>query len=155
MADDAHAGEAAPPLDTVRVHRAGVRAAADELERTISIAGRGRAAVWAGATTEALARLRDTFEHHIAVTEADNGLFAEVVHAAPRLAHRADELRREHQAIRDAIADALAGVKDLTDDRIDESREAIVAILGRIVRHRSRGAEMVYDAWSVDIEAAD
>lgn len=144
-----------PALNSARVHRAGVRAAADDLERAIALAGTGRSASWATGVTEALTKLRDSFEHHIAVTEADNGLFTEVIEAAPRLAHRAEGLRREHVAIREAITQALADLKNMSDDRLDEMRETIVAILGQVVRHRSRGAEMVYEAWSVDIEAAD
>ena len=144
-----------PSLDTVRLHRAGVRAAADEVERAVAVAAHGRAPHWAASVTEALARLRDAFEHHIAVTEADTGLFAEVVGAAPRLSHRTEELRRDHQAIRQAIAGALASLKGLDDEGVAGVREEVVGILGRIVRHRSKGAELVYDTWSVDIEAAD
>jgi len=132
-----------------------VRAAADDLERALAQAGHGRAAQWGAAMTEALGRLRDAFEHHVAVTESDNGLFAEVVETAPRLAHRADQLRRDHEAIRQAVAGALSAVKGVRDEGIEQAREEVVGLLGRVVRHRSRGAELVYEAWSVDIEAAD
>ncbi len=38
---------------------------------------------------------------------------------------------------------------------MDDVRDESVELIRRLLRHRQRGAELVYDVYSVDISAAD
>ena len=143
-------------LDDVRGRRAGLRAAMDELERAIAAPGGGRHAVWVRGVRVAVETLGAALEKHVTATEAEGGLLDDVLHSVPRLAHRIDQLRDEHQSLlaaTDAVAKALAG--DEASVSVDQIRDDVVSLLGGLVRHRHRGAELVYDAYNVDIEAAD
>ncbi|GAC1517397.1 MAG: hypothetical protein NVS1B12_02540 [Acidimicrobiales bacterium] len=147
-----------PRLGQAREDRKGVRAAFDRLERAASRPASDRTREWCDAFGARLTELRAAFAHHVEVTEADDGLFAEIIAAAPRLAHRTDELRQDHRDIEQAIDRAAARLE--TDPRPDHkavvhARDAALDLLTRIARHRHLGAELVYDAYNVDIEAAD
>ena len=149
---------ATPRLEQARQERKGVRAAFDRLERAAASPASERTAEWCDAFTGRLRELRAAFAHHVELTEADDGLFAEIVATAPRLTHRTDELRHDHRDIEDALdrAEAQLGGVGLPDPKaIVHARDAAVELMGRISRHRHLGAELVYDAYNVDIEAAD
>ena len=100
-------------------------------------------------------RLADAWAQHITATEAPDGLFSEVLEDAPRLNHRIDLLRADHLAVGDGIADLMTRAETASDDDLDELRERALELLGRISRHRHLGADLVYEAYTVDIEAAD
>lgn len=135
-------------LDAVRRQRSGVRLALDDLERAVTAPSAGREREWADQVQRRVAEMKAAFGEHIAVTESAGGLFEEVVEAAPRLAHKVAKLRDEHVTI-SADLDALATAP------VAELREAAVQVMGRVVRHRSEGSDLIYDAYFVDIDAAD
>lgn len=139
-------------LDDVRRQRSGVRLALDDLERALTAPSAGREAEWAAGVVQRVGDMQRAFAEHIDVTERPGGLFEEVVAAAPRLSHKVGRLRDEHLAIRGDL-DALAATK--TGDDISAFREAVVQAMGRVVRHRSEGSDLIYEAYFVDIDAAD
>jgi hypothetical protein len=146
------------PIEQARQQRAGVRAATDRLERAAASAARGRTRDWCDVLTLRLSELGTAFRHHIEVTEAGDGLFAEIIATAPRLAHSTEELRRDHREIEAAIDKALAKLASTaTPDQttVEEADDAALDVIKRISHHRHLGAELVYDAFQVDIEAAD
>lgn len=142
------------PLEQVRARRAGLRAAIGRVERALSTPATGRVDVW---TKEVLAELHDlgqALDQHILTNEADDGLLADIIEAAPRLSHRVEVLRSDHVQLRDRLASA---VEALTGEAgsIDNARDRVVELLTGLVRHRHLGADIVYEAYNVDIEAAD
>ncbi len=139
-------------LDAIRRRRKGVRAALDELERAVAAPATGRAEEWRRAVIDRLELLREAFTHHVVVTEGRDGLFEEIMTQAPRLAHQVDKLRGEHQAIGDALTRVLA---DRDAEDIEALREAVLQVMGAVVRHRHAGSGLVYEAYFVDIDAAD
>jgi hypothetical protein len=141
---DADAGR----LDAVRRQRSGVRLALDDLERAVTAPSAGREAEWADNVLRRAGEMKAAFAEHIDVTERPGGLFDEVVDAAPRLSNKVAKLRDEHVTIT-ADLDALATTAPA------DLREAVVQIMGRVVRHRSEGSDLIYDAYFVDIDAAD
>ncbi len=152
------ATEAAVPteaLATARARRAHLHDAIVALEA--AIAAPSPRPEWAEHVHDALVEVGAAFERHIAAVEGPGGLFEEVTAAAPRLANALDRLRREHQEIRAAITAALDAVR-ITSDRplsSDDGREAAIAVIDRLMRHRQHGADVVYDAYAVDIGAGD
>jgi Hemerythrin HHE cation binding domain len=154
---DGH-GQVPGGLDDVRARRQGVRMALDELERALASPARGRADAWGRALADRLDALHQAFAQHVVVTEADDGLFAEVLAEAPRLGHRIQQLRDDHGFVLAAIerlSEVVRSKQPLDDGTVEAVRDDAFGVLRDIVRHRQRGAELVYDAYNVDIEAAD
>lgn len=145
-------------LRRVEAERKGVRAAFDRLERAAARPATDRIELWCGNFRAQLADVRTAFQYHVEVTEARDGLFADIIAKAPRLAPRAEELRRDHRIIEAAISRATAAIdaeEAPTLRTVAGARDATVDLISRISRHRHLGAEIVYDAFNVDIEAAD
>jgi hypothetical protein len=148
VADDAS-------LEALRERRAGFRAAMGDLERAIAAPARGRVDEWVTGVRVALDSLRDVLDHHIYATEAPDGFLDEIVETEPRLANQAQRLRDEHGELVDAISAASARLRSGTtfaqDEWVDAMRDRLLALLGALVRHRQRGADLVYEAYAVDI----
>ena len=122
------------------------------LEQAVAAAGPARAPEWARDVAVQLAAVEATFGRHIHVTEADNGLYPEIMSVAPRLQYAVDRLRDDHRTIGAELAQLAASVqKGPTGDVtkwIDDQREQCVAVLGRLTRHRQRGADLTYEAYA-------
>jgi hypothetical protein len=145
-----------PPLDVVREQRVGVRTALDGLERALAAPSVGRAKEWCAAVRERADALSDAFAIHVLVTECDGGLFDDVLAHAPRLANQVIRLRDEHHRITAglaAVGDAAAGLDP--DGAVDAVRDGALQVMGAIVRHRNAGSSLLYEAYYVDIDAAD
>jgi hypothetical protein len=103
--------------------------------------------------------LAAVFERHIGVTEGPEGLFQEVRGAAPRLANGVEHLRGDHQRIRRQMADLLEAVRAVVDsgdgERARLVRSDLVLLLADLTRHRQLGADLVYEAYAVDIGVGD
>ncbi|WP_194919916.1 hypothetical protein [Catenulispora rubra] len=78
---------------------------------------------------------------HLAATEGQHGLYAEIVAADPRLTFAVETLIREHAELRRAMHRAIAGM----------SEKQLAELTRRLDRHCQRGNDLVYEAYSVDI----
>ena len=105
---------------------------------------------WRERVSTRLRSLRSAFAEHIVVTEGDDGLYAELLDHAPRLARRVHVLIREHAAIAVTMS-ALQRRVDVRESRVDELRRCGSELLRALSRHRQRGADLVYDAYETDI----
>lgn len=143
-------------LAEARARRADLHTVIVALEAAIAAPAPGRSPDWAEHVHDALVEVGAAFERHIAVVEGPDGLFEEVTHAAPRLANDLDRLRAEHLEIRAVIVHALDAVRETAGvPRTDDGREAVLAVLDRLMRHRQHGADVVYEAYAVDIGTGD
>ncbi|HUP85894.1 MAG TPA: hypothetical protein VM143_09530 [Acidimicrobiales bacterium] len=143
-------------LEEARQHRAGLRAAVGAVESALSSAARGRVKAWSVELREELASLSESLDAHIESTEAPDGLLADIAAAVPRLAHRVERTRADHTVLRAALATAAAALPDGDDDGdVPDARTRVVELLTAIVHHRHLGADLVYEAYNVDIEASD
>ncbi|HZT66615.1 MAG TPA: hemerythrin domain-containing protein [Acidimicrobiales bacterium] len=144
-------------LDLTRQRRIGVRDALGEVETALATAAGGRAETWVATMSERLAALEDAWHRHVEQAESPEGLFAQLMDDAPRLRNRVDRLRKDHATINAAIANARQKVAAAAPGGkpVDQAREAVVGLLAALVRHRYQGAEVVYEAYNVDIEAGD
>lgn len=130
----------------------------DDLERALAAAASGRTLAWSESVREALERVDHAFAHHVTVTEAPDGLLAEVVEEAPRLAHRVTSIKADHVTIEDAVRQLLKSVSThppVEPDEVVDITDGALDVLGRIVQHRHLGADLVYQAFNVDIDACD
>lgn len=141
-------------IAAVRKRRAGLRRAMRAVEAAAEAAAAGRAQPWQDRLRDEMVRLRDAFSHHCEETEAGGGLFAEVVEQTPRLANAVKRLEDEHTDIQRGIEAAVAAMdgRDPTEEEhIRAVRDAVTAVLARLIRHRQRGADLIYQAYVVDV----
>jgi hypothetical protein len=140
------------PVDLAGQQRERLRDALVAFEDALSSAGPRRAAAWAEGVVQCILRVEAEFHHHVDFTEQEDGLYDDILEVAPRLAHRVEQLRQEHNEIAIALSDCLTRVELVPNtahaDWVAARREDCNALLGRLVRHRQRGADLVYEAYS-------
>lgn len=144
-------------LDRARKHRAGLRTTIGLVERSLSTAAHGRVAAWSADLREELTKLSEALDSHVQLSEADDGLLADIESSTPRLTHRVHKAREDHVILRAACAKAIEALPpgDGGDAGVEQARDRVVELLTALVRHRHLGADLVYEAYNVDIEAAD
>ncbi|MFO8076296.1 MAG: hypothetical protein ACQETV_03495 [Actinomycetota bacterium] len=152
--------EATPAaLSSAREQRADLWKHMTALEHALSHPLPGRVDAWGSDVHDALVDLSSGFEHHCAAVEAPDGLFASVLEAAPRLDHAVRRLADEHIEISALISTLLREVRTLaregTEDEGVAVRARITELLGRLSQHRQRAADLVYEAYAVDIGVGD
>jgi hypothetical protein len=110
---------------------------------------------WSDRLGERLATLHATLEEHVTAAEADDGILAQVRDEAPRLSNQVDRLAAEHGTITGAterLIDRLEGTPtDQVTGEAESVREQAVQLLAAIVRHRQLGADLLYEAYNVDV----
>lgn len=142
-----------PPesLPTVRARRAHLHQACQEVEAALAAPLSGRPDEWLAHLAPAVAGLRQAFDAHISITEADDGLFTQIRGDAPRLEPRLHRLHREHTDIAAALATAEDELRSGDPDELEAARDRLTTTLGALIRHRQRGADLLYEAYEVDI----
>ena len=143
-------------LDAVRVRRDRLYEAVLAVERALAAPAGDDPARWSAALAGPVDNLQEVLESHVAGTEGRDGLFEQLREDAPHLLHAVDRLRGEHAPLlmsASALATALPTVTN--DDDVDEVRAQALELLHHLLEHRHRGAELVYDAYAVDISPGD
>jgi hypothetical protein len=133
-----------------RLHRALV-----ELEETLT--GPDTGPSWHARLRAAAERMRETVVDHVAESEAPDGLLAQIAEVSPWLGPRAQHLRSEHDdlvATADTLVRRCAEATD-TEEEVDELAELAWDLLEGVSRHRRRGADLLYDAYALDVSAGD
>jgi hypothetical protein len=114
----------------------------------------GRQAHWAERVHVAIVELSADFGEHIDITEGPQGLHHELLTTAPRLSGAVAHLTPEHALIRDLLDNLLAHVGEPeSNSDLDDVRDRGTALLGRLVRHRQRGSDLIYEAYPAEIGA--
>lgn len=155
---DARGGTSAadpPPLpqskDEIRARREALRAALIELEDTLS-APAGDHDHWARQVELGIARMLETLRVHISDTEGDGGMLAQLDEDAPWLDGRIALLRSEHADLLARTERLLARCRESSAEQV---RDEALELLRVISRHRQQGTDLLWDAYMVDISAAD
>ena len=152
MSDDEQ--ELTPTLEETARRRADLHAALVEVEEAISSPAVGREADWAKEVIGTLEELGHTIAEHIEVTERPEGLYDEITHRAPRLSTKIERLKEEHPAMRDGTIELIAKLQTVgigDEWPLEEARDDLQRLLGKIVRHRQLGADLVWEAYNLDI----
>jgi hypothetical protein len=93
------------------------------------------------------------------VTEQEEGLYDEILERAPRLAGNVRRLRDEHPEIREGIGANLERLEQTEIGSegwpLDQARDDLQRFIGSVIRHRQRGADLVWEAYNVDIGGLD
>jgi len=156
-------------LTEVRRHRAELLESITALEQALAAPVPGRQMHWAERVSSALLELSGDFRDHVGLTEGPDGLYSRMIRSSPRLVHNVERLTREHVTLTGKITEllALVGRADgafaradpmLPDPALgdpDEVRDRGNKLLGALIRHRQRGSDLIYDAYSLDIGGQD
>lgn len=109
---------------------------------------------WSAGVLHALEVTSAVLRQHVDTVEADDGLFVKIANDAPHVMPRVETLRHEH-------ADLLARTQSMLETcragscSADDLREGVLALVTALSRHRHRGADLIYEAYQVDVSAAD
>lgn len=141
-----------PFLEELRRHRAQLRESIGALEAALAAPAAADRARWAQRVHVALVELAGDFRHHVEVTEGPDGLYRDLLETSPRLSGAVARLTREHTLIRERVDSLLTELTapDVTE-HLDRIRTLSTALLGRLVRHRQLGSDLVFDAYEFDI----
>ena len=139
-------------LEELRRHRAELRDSMSALEDALAAPATVDHERWSLRVHAALLELSGDFRAHVDLTEGENGLYREVLTTAPRLSEAVAGLTREHGLVRDQVEKLLGRVtppSEVTDP--ERVRNLGTLLLGRLVRHRQRGSDLVFEAYEFDI----
>ena len=155
MADLTKTGpqEMTATLEEVVRRRADLHEAILGLQRSAAEPAEGREAHWQAGVIAALEDVEGQLVDHIEVTEREHGLYDEITDVAPRLSRSIEVLRDEHpemQAAALALKARLVSVPVRGDEAVAEARHAIDHVLAQLVSHRRRGADLLWEAYSLD-----
>ena len=110
------------------------------------------------AVDHAVARISE----HVTQTEGPGNILDEILAIAPRLERRVEQMKLDHENLEKAadrlalaVADLATSDDDLTaadaEDNAIAVRNHAVDVMGQIARHRQRGADLIYEAYQVDL----
>ncbi|HEY1332240.1 MAG TPA: hypothetical protein VGH10_12330 [Actinomycetota bacterium] len=150
--DETHA----PALDAARRRRVELHDALVGAEEAISRPTPGREPDWAADAGKAFTHLRDAFDEHVRGTEEPGGLYDEVLERAPQLAGKVGRLRDEHPRLQADLSREIARLSEPVGEAFDADavRDDLQRVLGLVVRHRQHGADLVWEAYNLDIGGA-
>jgi hypothetical protein len=145
-------------LDAALKRRAELRETSTALVRALESASPGREQEWLEKVSGCLDALRNDVAEHIEITEAEDGLYAEIVAAQPRLSNPVRRLVADHEVMRDRI-EALCGLAERAASSPDPVlvkavRDEGTHVVGLLQRHRQRGSDLIYEAYQTDIGGA-
>jgi hypothetical protein len=138
----------APALIVARCHRTTLFGAIHSFE--LALAAPAADPDWRESVSIRLHALRVAFTDHIVLTEGSEGLYAELLDHAPRLARTVYLLTREHTAIAATMSHLQCRIDSL-EVSIEELRDWSSDLLRELARNRQRGADLVYEAYETDI----
>lgn len=144
-----------PALGEAKKRRQTLHDAIVQLEMAISSPAAGRAQNWSAQVTKDMVGVRDAFDQHVIVTEKPGGLYEEIMERAPRLAGTVKRLQDEHPSIGESVSTLLGRLEAEEVDTpawpLDRARDDLQRLIGAVVRHRQKGADLVWEAYNVDI----
>jgi hypothetical protein len=148
--------ELTPALEAAKRRRATLHDTIVHLEESISSPAAGRIPGWTEQVRKEMTGVRDAWEQHVIVTEKPGGLYEEITERSPRLVGNIQRLQGEHPSIGEAVEAMVARLEstEITEDGewpLDAARDDLQRFIGLVVKHRQRGADLVWEAYNVDI----
>ena len=144
-----------PALQEAAKRRRTLHEAFVGLEVAISSPAAGRIPDWTMLVTKEITGVRDAWDQHVDTTEKPGGLYEEIVSMSPRLSGTIDRLRDEHPEITHAVGEMLARLEQVEIGGLpwplDDARDDLQRLIGKLIRHRQKGADLVWEAYNLDI----
>ena len=103
-----------------------------------------------------LLAMQNAFADHVTETESPGGLYDELEDMDINIVSSARRLREEHPSLTALIGAKVATFQAPFPDGADlgEIRDDVQRVMGRIVRHRQQGSDLVWQAYAIDIGTA-
>ena len=118
----------------------------------------GDAEKWRRGVAKATDHAVERVEEHVNLTEGPGHILDESRTVAPRLDHRVRQMLVDHEELEKAVHALKTAVNELSyapEDQAEEQaikvRNKAVEMMGLMARHRQRGADLVYEAYHVDL----
>jgi hypothetical protein len=109
---------------------------------------------WSAELQTQLEVLSAALEVHIHATEGPEGMLDDIVAARPDMAERVAVARQDHKLLRYEIHAVLTELP--TDDAgVVDIRAQVVHLLSGLARHRQAGADMMFEAYKIDVESPE
>ena len=111
---------------------------------------------WIAAVGGALSGLGTAWQEHVEFTEGPDGLFEELLDDSVEVAPEVDHLRRDHEVLVAAMGRAqelLASPTAGPDDT--KLLQSLTGIVKQVDQHRRRGADLLYQVYSVDVSGGE
>ncbi len=139
-------------LEQVRAHRSELGESMSALDAATALPV-GLGPLWRRRVRAALTELAHDLRDHVDLTEAEGGLYADIRASSPRLSRGVDRQLEDHRWFLEEVERLLTERDDgLADEAaLAAHREAATSLVGRLVRHRQRGSDLIYEAYAVDI----
>lgn len=141
-------------LDAARVRREALYQALIGLEDALSTPiGDGER--WRLRVAMAVDHAVNRVAEHVVSSESEDGLLQQVAADSPRLRCRIDRLRNDHDVLEREARQLSVTLAELSDTEVPargpQIRAEALDFLGLLASHRQRGADLVYEAYQVDI----
>ena len=140
-------------LGEIKQRRAALVGTCSALEAALSAPV--ASARWPEGLGNALSALRSTFDEHVTETEGSGGTVEQLRERAPRLSDRIDLLVEQHVTITADTERLMDRLDHLPAERTAGEnaaiREQALELRTAIVRHRQLGADLLYEAYDVDV----
>lgn len=107
---------------------------------------------WTADLLQPLRGLEAAFNEHIADVQAPGALLDRIIDEAPRLQRAVEVKKAEHLRIAQSIGNVVAAVSaETASNTTIEIRDLVMDLLMDVARHRQQGADLIYDAYDIDI----
>lgn len=104
---------------------------------------------WRRRMSDALARVDRALDEHIAESEGEDGVLGEIINQAPRLRREVSILQSEHVELSEACRRLQLMIQSDASELALRRRAHDLCV--RFGEHRYRGADLVYDAFDIDL----
>ncbi len=143
-------------LAAVKIRRDDFYEAILGLERALAVPAGESPELWGAMVATQVGRIRGVLEEHVRGTEGEDGLFDQIRDDAPQLLHAVQVLGAAHDDLVAQAAALDAGLEHIgTAADVERTRDAALDLMRALLEHRHRGAEVLYDAYQVDLSAGD
>ncbi len=136
-------------LELARTLRASLRNAVGSLEE--AAAAPASAPGWRVELSDRIHEVRTALITHIDEVEAESGLLSQAASANPALGPAVAAIRDDHGVLCEEVDQVLDLVDPVHGAEPAEVRAAVGELMQMISQHRQAGADLVYEAWRIDV----
>lgn len=143
-------------LDAVQERRDEFYEGILDLERAMAMPAGDDPVAWGQHVTVAVKSMHTVLDDHIAETEAPGSFYDDVIEHVPNLIKASQRLQAEHPVLVRELDQLDVEIKGVTDDEsVEHARQTALDMIKTLLLHRHRGAELVYDAYNIDVATGD
>ncbi len=136
-------------LGMARTLRATLKSTVSDLEH--AAAAPAGAPTWRQEMSARLHDVRTALIAHVEEVEGQGGLLERITADAPHLEPQVERVRHEHGELLEDVDQVLDAVDPGHGADAEAMRAAVLELMTMIARHRQHGADVVYEAWGVDV----